>query len=289
MAILSNLEGTMKKIFVFGKNAIRLNASDTELQVLNYDGTDLRPVVVANPVKDTHAVNLAFFKANTNGSAANPILHGTTIPTDSFGQEGYTYYYMQGNKIANIFIKLNGVWVPMNTVEEDLEDYVVQSHVVVSDWVDNGDGTSTVQIPGFSHGKGADLVIQVQMLDGSLVIPEVQVDDSGNITLTQTTGPVNCNVVIIGATDMATPYIKSISKAQWVQVDTDQFELSIPQAQHQQASGALFITVYENTVDGPTSVSPWKLVGVQMQIDNESNIILTSTKRFSGKAVITGK
>lgn len=288
MAILSNLEGTMKKIFVFGKNAIRLNASDSELQVLNYDGTDLRPVVVANPVKDTHAVNLAFFKANTNGAAANPILHGTTLPTNSFGQEGYTYYYMQGDKIANIFIKLGGEWIPMNTVEVDLEDYVVQSHIVVGDWVDNGDGTRTVLIPQYSHGKGANLVIQVQMLDGSLVIPEVQVDDSGNITLTQTTGPVNCNVVIIGATDMTAPYVRSIQKVQWVQV-TDQFELSIPQAQHQQASGALFVTVYENSLDGPTSASPWKLVGVQMQIDNESNIILTSTKRFSGKVVISGK
>lgn len=288
MAILTNLTGTMKSLFVLGKNGVRLTSTSTELEVQNYDGTDLRPIVIANPSKDTHAVNLAYFKANTSGSASNPILHGTTVPSASFGQDGYSYYQMEDGKIENIFIKIAGTWIPLNAVEEDTEEYIVQSHVVAADWVDNGDSTSTVQISAETHGKGPEIVVQVQMLDGSLVIPAVQIDDIGNITLTQTTGPTNCNVVIIGETDMTAPYTGSIAKDEWVTVD-DHFELSIPQSTHQQASGALFVSCYENVVDGPTSTSPWNLVGIQMQIDSESNIILKSSKAFSGKVVITGK
>lgn len=288
MAILSNLEGTMRKIFVFGKNAIRLTATDKELQVLSYDGKDTRPVVVANPSKDTHAINLGFFKANSTGSASNPIYHGTTVPSPSFGEDGHSYYYLKDDKIENIFIKIDGVWVPMNTVPEDTEDFVVQAHIFVSDWVDNADGTHTMYIPESVHNKGTDLVVQIQMLDGSLIVPALQVDAEGNITLTQTTGAVNCNVVIIGATEMALPYTGNIKKSQWVPV-LDEFELSIPQSTHQQASGALFVTVYENSVDSDTSTAPWNLVGVQMQFDNASNIVLRSTKAFSGKVVIAGK
>lgn len=289
MAIFSNLEGTMKKILIIGKKGIRLTSSSTDLQVQNYEGTDLRPLGVATPVLDTHAVNLQYFKANSTGVANNPISHGTSLPANSFGQDGYSYYQVDDTKIVNIFMKISGVWVPMQNVTPPPEaDYVEQTHVTVADWVDNTDGTYSQGISAADHGLGATPLVQIQMLDGGLVIPAIQLDAVGNITLTQNAAPVNCNVVMIGDTDMTTPYVGNVNKNQWVAVG-DHFEYSVPQSVHNQASGAIFFSTYENAVDGPTSVGPWNYLVIQMQIDSASNIIFKSTKAFSGKIVVSGR
>lgn len=286
MAVFSNLEGTMKKSFILGKNGAKLITDGTELSVYNYQGTSLIPISAADPLDGTHLVTLSYFNSHSGGGSGNA-LRGTVDPDPSLGIDGDVYYKIDDTSILQIYIKDAGIWKPFISNPTDSE-YVTTTVVVPSDFILVG-SDYVYTLPAATHGRGSDIIVQLQGQNGDIQNADTQVDGSGNITVKLSTQPTsNVNVVIIGETTLSTPFSRLINKDDW-STSGQEFTLSIPQATHGQVPGAIFIAVYENTTDGATSSSPYQIVAVQTSIDNSGNITLTSSVRFSGKAVVSGK
>lgn len=112
MAIFSNLEGTMKKDFVLGKNGVKLSTDGTDVKIYNYEGTLLLPVEAGEPTKDQHLVTLNHLNTKLNST----ILRGTDIPDSSTGEDGNVYYQIDTTNIVNIFIKDSGIWKPLISI-----------------------------------------------------------------------------------------------------------------------------------------------------------------------------
>lgn len=289
MAIFSNLEGTMKKSFVVGKNGGTLVYENGSLKVMNYQQTDLIPISVANPTDDTHAVNLAYFNSHGGGGGGSAgILHGTDDPLQSLGEDNNVYFKLDSTNILNIFFKDLGVWKPLSVTPVQDSSYVTEHVITPSDWVSNS-GVYQYSLPASVHDRGSNIIVQLQDNTGATSMAQVVVSSQGDISITSNTLPTtNYKLLLIGATNLTTPYPKLIDKASWSSV-SGAYQLTIMASEHAQASGPLFITVYQNTVDAATSTAPFEVVSVDTSIDSSGNITLTSNILFSGKVVISGK
>ncbi|SOK58496.1 hypothetical protein [Yersinia phage fHe-Yen9-04] len=286
MAVFSNLEGTMKKTFILGKNGSKLAYENGAVKAYNYQGTNLIPISAADPSDGTHLVTLAYFNAHSGGGSGSA-LRGTTDPDPSLGVDGDVYYKVDATNILQIYVKDLGIWKPFNSQTTDTP-YVTTISATPAEFTQVG-SNYVYTLPATEHGRGNNIMIQLQGTNGSVENADVVVDSSGNITVSVGTVPTsNVNVVIIGETNMTTPYSQLINKSDWT-TSGSEFALSIPQSVHGQAPGAIFITVYQNTVDSATSTSPYSLVAVETAIDSSGNVTLKTNVTFSGKVVLSGK
>lgn len=150
--------------------------------------------------------------------------------------------------------------------------YVSQVPVAASEFVLNVSGTYTYSLPESIHQRGNEIVVQIQDPNGVIYNPEVVVDSSGNITITQIE-PQDLDVVIIGPTNHTSVYSTALA---WM-VDGDVFAMYIPFSTHGMDNAS--VSVY----DGNT------IVQINVQIDEFDNITLTTNQNFVGKIVIAGK
>lgn len=289
MAVFSNLEGTMKKTFILGKNGARISTEDgTELIVQNYGGTDLIPVSAADPTIPSHLVTLAYFNAHTGGGGSG-VLSGTTVPDVSLGVNGDMYIQVDDTSIVQIFFKDQSIWKPFKSTPPITDsDYVTAFIVTPQDFAPTG-GVQSYSLPESIHKRGADILVQIQDPDGNIVMSDVTVDVSGNITISVLDVPsTSLKINLIGATTMTTPYSSFVNKTDWVS-SGDKYTLSISAATHTQASGPLYLAIYENSIDSASASAPFNLVSADSQIDMSGNVVFTTYLPFSGKVVISGK
>lgn len=287
MAVFSNLEGTMKKSFILGKNGAKLSVANNVLSVHNYQGTSLIPISAGEPVDDTHLVTLSYFKSHSGGGSGSA-LRGKDDPALSLGTEGDVYYKVDDTNILQVYIKDSGIWKPFNIQPQTDSPYATSSAVTPSDFTQVG-SDYVYTLPAATHGRGSDIIVQLQDSNGAVSGADVQVDSTGNITVKVDSIPqTNINIVIIGGTTLSTPYSKLINKSDWIASGSD-YSLTITQVTHGQSPGSIFIAVYENTVDSSTSASPYSVVTVDTSIDSFGNVTLTVSEPLSGKVVISGK
>ncbi len=286
MAVFSNLEGTMKKSFILGKNGAKIITNGSEVAFQDYKGTGLIPVSAADPVSDNHLVTLSYLNSH-QGSGSGSALRGTDDPAQSLGSDGDVYYKVDDTSILVLYIKDQGIWKPLDGAKRDSE-YVTTTAVLQDEFIESG-SVFTYYLPESKHQRGTDFIVQLQKQDGEIVDADIVTDTQGDITVTVSSKPTEIlNVVLIGRTTLSTPYTQQINKSDWKASGTD-FVLEIKQSVHQQAPGAIFIAVYQNTVDALTSTAPYSAVAVETAIDSTGNVVLKTSEEFSGKVVISGK
>lgn len=287
MAVFSNLEGTMKKTFILGKNGARFSTDGTEVVVQNYTGTDLIPVSAGEPIKPDNLVTLSYFNAHSGGSAGGA-LSGTTVPSVSLGNNGDMYFQVDATSIVQIFFKDQGIWKPYATAPVQDSDYVTAFTAQPSDFIQQGQ-EYVYSISAITHQRGSNLLVQVQDPTGNTVGCDIDVDISGNISIGMTSRPTQIQIVkLIGVTDMTQPYSALVNKIDWITAG-DKYSFTVSATTHNQASGPLYLALYENSVDGATSSAPYSLVSLDSVIDGSGNVTFTSYVPLSGKVVISGK
>lgn len=284
MAVFSNLEGTMKKTFILGKNGVTLSTDGQQLEVLNYDGDSLVPISAADPIRPSNLVTLSYFNSHSGG-----VLSGTTVPDPTLGQNGNVYYQVDATKIVQIYLKDNNIWKPFSkTTPTDDSDYVTTIPVTPDEFMSDN-GVYKYSVLSNIHQRGTSLLVQVQDPGGNAIGTEVRVDGTGNIDIVINDKPsTNLNINIIGATTMTAPYSNNVDKSQWV-LDAGEYRLDVPASTHGQQPGPLYLAIYENITDSPTSSEPFTAVTVDTKIDSAGNVVFVSYVPFSGKVVISGK
>ncbi|EON7637229.1 hypothetical protein ABV23_RS01885 [Escherichia coli] len=300
MAVFSNLEGTLKKKFILGKNGAQFTTNGDIVQIQDYSGTRLLPVSAGDPTANTHLVTLAYFNAH-GGSGASGILRGDIAPADTLGTDGDVYFMVDATNIVQIYIKDLGIWKPFNGGGPVTDSpYVtsfsvpVAAFVLIPGTVDE----YTYTIPESQHDRGRDILVQMEdtPTDGnpnirSVVNSEITLSGFGDITIKMLglpDGITEVKVNIIGATAMTTPYGKLINKADWIAA-ADKFTYTVTADTHKQSPDSLYVAIYGNDVPGSTASAPFDLVFVDTQIDTDGNVTFVSDEQFSGKIVIAGK
>lgn len=288
MAFFSNLEGTMKNSFIIGKGGASLVSDGSSIQVKNYTGTTLVPLSAADPVQNSHLVTLSYFNSHSTGGSGN-ILRGTTVPDVGLGTDGDIYFQVDSVNAIGLYIKDLGIWKPFHSSSAD-SAYVTSYTITPSDLSFNsGTNEYSYVLTESVHGRGADVLVQIEDPTGNTITSSVQIDSIGDITVIFDQLPsTNVIIKLIGATTMTTPYSALIDQSQWV-LNAGIYTLQVPAETHQQAIGPLYLAVYANDVPGPTAQSPFDLVMVENTIDSSGNVTFTSLEAFSGKIVISGK
>jgi hypothetical protein len=299
MAVFSNLEGTMKKTFILGKNGAQIATNGNVVQIQNYTGTQLLPVSAGDPTANTHLVTLGYLNTHSGGGGGSGILRGTIAPSESIGVDGDAYFLVDSTNIIQIYIKDLGVWKPLQSTSPGTDSSYVTSQVVpVSAFTLVAGSTDhyTYTLPESVHGRGPDVMVQLQGDPGNVALESVfqttvVVSGIGDITIDvigQITDYASVKVNIIGATTMTVPYSKLINQSEWV-ASGDEYTITIPASVHNQTPENLYISIYTNTVPSGTAVAPFELVVTDTQIDDNGDVIFTSDVPFSGKIVISGK
>lgn len=299
MAVFSNLEGTMQKSFVLGKNGAKLTTDGSVVQIQNYAGTQLIPISAGEPTANSHVVTLGYLNTHGGGGSGSGILRGTIAPSESIGVDGDAYFLVDATNIIQIFIKDLGIWKPFTGGGTGADSpYVTTQVVPVSAFtlVPTTTDNYTYSIPASVHGRGADVMVQLQGDPGSVPLDSVfqttvTVSGIGDITIDvigQLTDYTSVKVNIIGATTMTVPYSKLVNQADWG-ASASVFTLTIPASEHGQSPENLYISIYNNKVPASTAIAPFEQVTTDIQIDSSGNVIFTSDVQFSGKIVISGK
>ena len=288
MAVFSNLEGTMKKTFILGKNGTRLSTDGTQLEVQNYQGTSYVPISAADPITPSNLVTLAYFNAHSGGSSGGA-LSGTTVPDVSLGENGDTYFQVDDTSIVQIFFKDQDIWKPFNgTTPVTDSDYVTSYTVLPNEFMQSG-SMYVYTLPVSTHQRGTDLLVQVQDQGGNIIGTEVSLDGLGNITIGVSDIPSSLLIIkLIGATTMTTPYNSFVNKIDWVN-NSGTYTLSVTATTHGQEPGPLYLAIYENSIDSASANAPFNLVTVGSAIDSSGDVTFTTYTPFSGKLVISGK
>ncbi|UTS53888.1 hypothetical protein UES1_521 [Escherichia phage UE-S1] len=299
MAVFSNLEGTMKKSFILGKNGAQITTNGSVVQIQNYSGTKLLPISAGDPTANTHLVTLGYLNAHS-GTGSSGILRGTSAPDESIGSDGDVYFLVDETNVLQIYIKDLGIWKSFKGSSHETDSsYVTTETVPVSAFTLVPDTTDhyTYTIPASVHGRGPDIMIQLhgdspgsRTLD-SVFQTSVVVNGAGDITIDaigKITDYINVIVNIIGATTMTVPYSKLINQDDWIS-NKDEFTITIPASEHKQSPENLYVSIYANKTPGSVSTSPFELVVTGTQISNTGDVIFTSDVTFSGKIVISGK
>lgn len=300
MAVFSNLEGTMKKSFILGKNGAQITTNGSVVQIQNYSGTKLLPISAGDPTSNTHLVTLGYLNAHS-GSGSSGILSGTSAPDESIGLDGNVYFLVDETNVLQIYIKDLGIWKSFKGNEQQTDSsYVTSETVPVSEFTLVPDTTDhyTYTLPASAHGRGADIMIQLHGEPGGVTLDSifqtsVVVSGTGDITIDvigEITDYENVIVNIIGATSMTVPYSKLVNQADWISnKDGDKFVITIPASEHKQSPENLYVSIYANKTPGSVSLSPFELVVTDTQISSTGDVTFTSDVTFSGKIVISGK
>ncbi|GAB0876838.1 hypothetical protein MZ16F87_39730 [Escherichia coli] len=299
MAVFSNLEGTMKKTFILGKNGAQIATNGNVVQIQNYTGTQLLPVSAGDPTANTHLVTLGYLNTHSGGGGGSGILRGTIAPSESNGVDGDAYFLVNSTNIIQIYIKDLGVWKPLQSTTPGTDSSYVTTEIVPVSAFTLVPGTTdqyTYSLPESVHGRGPDIMVQLQGDPGNIPLDtvfqtNVTVSGIGDITIDvigQITEYTSVKVNIIGATTMTVPYSKLINIADWV-ASGDDYTITVPASEHNQTPDNLYISIYSNKTPGSTAASPFELVITETQIDASGNVTFTSDEAFSGKIVISGK
>lgn len=153
-------------------------------------------------------------------------------------------------------------------------DYVTSINISPADFAIQSDGQYKATVPAIIHGRGADLVVQLHEPQGDAVqFSTVDVDASGNITVTQSAASAAV-VVIIGKTSQSVPFRSALS---WTPNGDGSSSASITKAQHGKSN--MSYTVYDGT----------SVCTVQVQVNDADDIVLTALDGFAGSIVIAGK
>lgn len=213
---------------------------------------------------------------DTTGMVVTMEIEGVTY-TATLDGRNFTFTDVVVTETGNAVItitspKYNTKEVDVPIVSEADTDYVTMYAVSGTQMTDNGDGTYTFTLANTVHNRGSNVVVQIQNINGTIYNPDVSVDNSGNITVTQTDN-TDYDIIIVGPTNVRTVYSTSLV---WSASGSD-FIMSIPYSTHLKQSPSL--SVYD---------SAGNFVQVLVSIDNSDNITLESSENFTGKVVITG-
>ncbi|QOI71461.1 putative structural protein [Erwinia phage pEa_SNUABM_12] len=167
----------------------------------------------------------------------------------------------------------NTATVPFDVLPSGTDtDFVTNIPVAFAQFVDNGDGTFTYTLPESVHNRGADLVVQIQNPNGVVYNPEVHVNSTGDISVTQLVAE-DMDIVIIGPTDQLSVFSTSLV---WSD-DGSSYKMEIPFSIHDKSNPS--VSVYDGS----------EMVSITIEVDSSDNITLYSNEDFAGKVVIAGK
>ncbi len=213
---------------------------------------------------------------DTTGMVVTMVIEGVTY-TASLDGSNFTFSDVVVTETGTAVITItspvyNTKDVSVPIVETSDSDYVTIYAVSSSQMTNNGDGTYSFTLSNTVHQRGSNIVVQIQNVNGTIYNPDLVVDSSGNITVTQSDN-TDYDIIIVGPTNQRTVYSTALS---WTISGSD-FTMSIPYSTHLKQSPS--ISVYD---------SVGHMVQVLVSIDNSDNITLESSENFTGKVVITG-
>jgi hypothetical protein len=213
---------------------------------------------------------------DTTGMVVTMVLEGVTY-TATLDGRNFTFNNVLVTETGTAVITITSpkyvtkeISVPV--VSEADSDYVTMYAVSGPAMTNNGDGTYSYTLSSTVHGRGSNVVVQVQNIIGTIYNPDVNVDNSGNIKVTQTDN-TDFDIIIVGPTNERTVYNTPLV---WVTSGSN-FSMSIQYTTHLKQSPSL--SVYD---------ASGQMVQVLVIIDNLDNITLESSENFIGKVVITG-
>lgn len=151
-------------------------------------------------------------------------------------------------------------------------DYTTEIYIPSSSQVQSGT-IYTTTIPANVHGRGNDLIVQLQSTSSprEVFFSTVQVQD-GNITI-KTEGNDPFYVILIGKTLQSTPIVIPID---WVQ-SNNEYVANITNSQHGKTN--ISYSIYDNDT----------ISTVNVELDENEGLVLHSLINFIGTIVIAGK
>lgn len=180
---------------------------------------------------------------------------------------------------GNVTIKVtspnyNDKSVSSQIIMDDQDSDYVTSIMIPSDEQHSSGDLFVSTIPASSHGRGSDIVIQLQSLSqDEFVIYDADVSVvNGDITVSKYDDSAY-RAVIIGKTLNTTPYSAALK---WVSSD-GKFLMNIPSSVHGKKN--ISFTVYEDN----------NVVMLEIDLEGDEEIILHSDVEFTGRIVIVGK
>lgn len=241
--------------------------------------------IIVNPVQEgdtsiTGVIVVPGGTVNTDGMVVKVTLPDGTVIEGTVNPDGsFTIDVPDGiTGPGDIVIEVTSpnyndktVNIPVLPAGED-SDYVTEIYIPSSAQTLSG-GVYTSSVPAAVHGRGNDLVIQLQLdkTDREVFFADVSVLN-GDITINKDDDSA-FYVVLIGSTLQTTPFKQALS---WT-ASGDGFVSNIPQATHGKQN--ISFTVYEGN-----NVST-----VEVDVEADEEIILHSDIDFTGSIVVTGK
>ncbi|WP_416470269.1 carboxypeptidase-like regulatory domain-containing protein [Salmonella enterica] len=242
--------------------------------------------IIANPIKNgdtsiTGVITVPSGTVNTNGMVITATLPdgrevtGIVNPDGSFVIDTVTPIVGPGTvtiKVTSPNYNDKSVTVPIIMDDQD-SDYVTSISIPSSEQQQSGN-VFVSTIPASVHGRGNDIVIQLQSLDQTnFVLYDADVSVvNGNITVTKY-DDTPYRVVIIGKTLKTTPYVAPLA---WT-ASGEKFLMNIAASEHGKKN--ISFTVYEGN----------RVVMLEVDLESDEEIILHSNIELTGKIVIVGK
>ncbi|WNV47558.1 hypothetical protein ENKO_455c [Klebsiella phage fENko-Kae01] len=242
--------------------------------------------IIANPIKNgdtsiTGVITVPSGTVNTNGMVITATLPdgrevtGIVNPDGSFVIDTVTPIVGPGTvtiKVTSPNYNDKSVTVPIIMDDQD-SDYVTSISIPSSEQQQSGN-VFVSTIPASVHGRGNDIVIQLQSLDQTnFVLYDADVSVvNGNITVTKY-DDTPYRAVIIGKTLKTTPYVAPLA---WT-ASGEKFLMNIAASEHGKKN--ISFTVYEGN----------NVVMLEVDLESDEEIILHSNIELTGKIVIVGK
>lgn len=200
------------------------------------------------------------------------------------------YYQVDSTKIISIFFKDGGEWKPFFGNSPSDSAYTTSVEIPPSEFTGSEISGYSAVVPESTHLRGMDFVVQLQGNAGDLLGASTIVEANGDVKITLSSVPLsNINVILVGSTTMSTPYSKLFDVSSWTALTPTEVAITIPQSEHHQVAGSIFLGIYENTVPSSTSAAPYQSTVVSTSISPQGDVTLTTFVGFSGKVVISGK
>lgn len=241
-------------------------------------GTIIVNTVTVDSTTVTGSVSAASGSLNEDGMVVTLTTPEGRVYTTNVVNRVFTFTDVIFENVGTGTITVTSPHYNTATVPFDVEpsgtdsDYVTIYPVAASQFIDNGDGSFSYTLPESTHQRGADLVIQIQDPNGLIYSSTVNVDSTGNVTITQMVAE-DVDIIMIGDTDQLDVYSEPLV---WT-LNGSVYQMDIPSSTHNKQNVA--ISVYDGT----------ELISTTVEIDSSDNITLTSNDNFSGKVVIAGK
>lgn len=268
-----------KVILSTGRTLYDMYTPTCEIPLPDIDNIVLDPIRI-NDTSISGSISTSSGQLDTDGMVVKITLpDGTEYETTVDSSGHFTFSPVQIDSTGQAVVTItsphyNDAQVTVTVLADDEDsDYVTSINLSEQNFVPDGSGNFKATIPASLHLRGADLVIQLQHIESNVMFSSVNVDSTGDITITQSEAS-KMEVIIIGKTLQTVPYKESLG---WVDNLDGTFSCSISQAQHNKHN--VSFSVYEGT----------SIVTVEVQIDDTNNLVLTSLEDFPGYIIITGK